>query len=197
MRPTSTTAKTAPGMTVGCSSRRSAPSTLCADHMRTNIRIPPARPVAGITVNMLLEPRAGVAQTDRMGTAAITNRKYPRAGLEQPGVMTVRVPDQPLAQRIPVTIRSISPEGVGVQVDEKRLRLERRATVTMHFVVEGRQFEIPGSIAWVAPAANPQSRMDVGVHFQLALVPIGMRQSYANWIVSLLRRQGSPTVPPH
>jgi len=165
--------------------------------MRTNICIPLARPVAEITVNMLLEPRAGVAQTDRMGTATITNRKYPRAGLEQPGVMTVRVPDQPLAQRVPVTIRSISPEGVGVHLQELRLRLERRASVTVHFVVEGRQFEIPGSIAWVAPAPGTQSGLDLGVRFQLALVPIGMRQSYANWIVSLLRRQGSPTVPPH
>jgi hypothetical protein len=120
------------------------------------------------------------------------SRKYPRADVNQPGVLTVRLPDQALAHRVPVAIRSISCEGVGIALTDTRYRLERRATVTMHFDVDGKHFEIPGQVVWVAPPAVP-GKPDVGVRFSLALAPVEMRTSYANWIVNLLRRQGAAT----
>jgi hypothetical protein len=134
-----------------------------------------------------------LADNGRMGVFT-ANRKYPRVDVDQPGVLTVRVPHQPLAQRVPVAIKSISPEGVGVALADTRYKLERRATVTMHFDVDGRHFEIPGQVVWVAPPATP-GRPDVGVRFTLALAPHDMRKSYANWIVNLLRRQGPPAPP--
>jgi Tfp pilus assembly protein PilZ len=135
-----------------------------------------------------------MVENGRMGVFT-ANRKYPRVDVNQPAVLTVRVPDQALAHRVPVAIKSISCEGVGVALADTRYRLERRATVTMHFDVDGRHFEIPGQVVWVTPA-SAQGKPDVGVRFTLALAPNEMRQSYAHWIVNLLRRQGSPTAPP-
>jgi Tfp pilus assembly protein PilZ len=123
------------------------------------------------------------------------NRKYPRADVNQPGVLTVRIPDQALAHRVPVAIRSISCEGVGIALTDTRYRLERRATVTMHFDVDGKHFEIPGQVVWVTPASGA-GKPDVGVRFTLALAPLEMRQSYAHWIVNLLRRQGTSAPTP-
>jgi Tfp pilus assembly protein PilZ len=122
------------------------------------------------------------------------SRKYPRVDVNQPGVLTVRVPDQLLAHRVPVAIKSISPEGVGVALTDTRYRFERRATVTMHFDVDGRHFEIPGQVVWVTPPSG-QGKPDVGVRFTLALAPNEMRKSYALWIVNLLRQQGTATAP--
>jgi hypothetical protein len=130
-----------------------------------------------------------------MGNTAV-NRKYPRADIDHPGVMTVRIPDRGLTQPVPVAIRQISCEGAGLALRATAMPLERRTMVTMNFKVEGRHFEIPGLIAWVAPAKAPHGPLDLGVRFQLALVPAATREAYARWIVSLLLKQAAQTLPP-
>ncbi len=126
-----------------------------------------------------------------MGNATV-NRKYPRAGIDQAGVMTVRGADQ---RRLRVAIRSISCEGVGVALLDPRCPLERRAMVTVDFRVDGNHFEIPGLIAWVAPDASPPTPVDVGVRFQLAMVPLKTREAYARWIVAYLGKQAPHAAP--
>jgi hypothetical protein len=119
------------------------------------------------------------------------NRKYPRATIDQPGVMTVRSSDQRLPNRkVAVAIRSISPEGVGLALQNDRPPLERRSTVVMDFRVDGHHFEIPGQIVWVA--SNPAQRgpLDVGIRFQLAAVTNDTRLAYARWVVDYLRKRG-------
>jgi hypothetical protein len=129
-----------------------------------------------------------------MGTAQ-ANRKYPRAGVDQPGVMSFRVGEQRLERRVPVAIRSISCEGVGVSLGGERCSLDRRTVVTMEFKVDSHHFQIPGQVVWTARPGEP-GQMDMGVRFQLAMVPSAMRETYARWIVGLLKRHGVQASPP-
>ena len=118
------------------------------------------------------------------------SRKYPRAAIDEPGVMTVRASDpKHPARRLSIAIRSISCEGAGLVLPEGRFPLERRSTVTMDFRAGGHRFEIPGVIVWVADSAASVP-LDVGVRFVLAAVPNETRQAYAHWIVDLLQRRG-------
>ncbi len=117
-------------------------------------------------------------------------RKYPRAEIDQPGVLSVRMPSLQETRRVPVAIRSISCEGVGLVLGSERCPLERRATVTMDFIIEGFHYQIPGLIVWVAPP-TAKGPLDVGVKFQLAAVTNETRQAYARWIVSFLRSKGA------
>ena len=112
-------------------------------------------------------------------------------------MMTVRSSDDKVPSlRLPVAIRSISPEGVGVSLGNERCTLERRTTVMVNFVVEGHKFEIPGQIVWVAGSKAPRGPLDIGVRFTLAAVPNEIRQAYARWIVDFLRRRGVQATPP-
>ena len=130
-----------------------------------------------------------------MSNAAV-NRKYPRADVDQRGVLTVRIPDKNVTHRVPVAIRQISCEGVGLVFLDEGCPVERRDMVTMDFKVDSLHFEIPGLIAWVAPRKSRSGQLDLGIRFQLALVPNETRQAYARWIVELLRRQGAQSQPP-
>lgn len=121
-------------------------------------------------------------------------RKYPRATIQEKATLTIREPVTKTASRLPVDIRSISCEGVGLKLHNKQ-PLEHRSTVKMDFSIDGRRFEIPGLIVWVASAGSVPGPLDVGVRFLLAAVPHETRQAYAAWVVNLLRRQGtSPAV---
>jgi hypothetical protein len=127
-----------------------------------------------------------------MGTAT-QNRRYPRATIDSPGVMIVRLPGHPMPRKIPIAIRSISPEGLGVLLGET-CPIEKKAMVTIDFTVGSQHFEIPGLVAWTAPSGKPRGALDLGVRFQLAMVPNAVRQAYATWVVDFLRRN-PPVVP--
>jgi len=121
-------------------------------------------------------------------------RRYPRAAINEPAHLTLRTREQ--NRRLPVSIRSISPEGVGLALKDTSQALALRATVRMDFSIAGRPFEIPGVIVWVAGAAAASGGVDVGVRFLLATVTHETRQAYASWVVELLRRLGVQAQPP-
>lgn len=127
-------------------------------------------------------------------TSLAGNRRYPRAAVNEPAVLTVRAREQ--SRRVPVAIKTISPEGAGLSLRDQGQRVEHRATVRMGFSIDGRPFEIPGLIVWVASPAAPQGSLDVGVRFLLAAVPHETRQAYARWVVELLRQRGVSQEPP-
>ena len=109
--------------------------------------------------------------------------------MNSPGVMTVRVPGTPIARKVAVSIKSISPEGLGLSLGAERFPVEAKAMVTMDFRVDSQRFEIPGLVAWVAPPSGSKGDLDLGIRFQLAMVPNAVRTAYAQWIVDFLRRQ--------
>ena len=122
-----------------------------------------------------------------MGTVT-QNRRYPRATIQAPAVMTVKVPGTPIARKVAVSIKSISPEGLGLSLAGERFPVETKAMVTMDFHIDSKHFEIPGLVAWVA-SPSAKGDMDLGIRFQLAMVPNAVRTAYAQWIVDFLRKQ--------
>lgn len=119
-------------------------------------------------------------------TPVPVSRKSPRAPIDEPGMLTVRTREQ--HRRVPVAIRSISCEGAGLALRDRAQRVERRTTIRMDFTIDGRPFEIPGLVVWVADGAAPEGTLDVGVRFLLAAVTHETRQAYARWVVEILRR---------
>lgn len=117
-------------------------------------------------------------------------RKYPRATIQERGTLTIRESHTKTPSKLPVDIRSISCEGVGLKLHQRQ-PLEHRSTVRMDFSIDGRRFEIPGLVVWVANTAAEPGPLDVGIRFLLAAVPHETRQAYAAWVVNLLRRQGT------
>ncbi len=113
-------------------------------------------------------------------------RKYPRVAFDQPADIAVRIRGERI--RIPVTIRSISCEGVGLSLaPEHRQHIPRGATVILSFDADGGDFEIPGRVVWSVSPTSVPGEVDVGVRLQLELAPYVMRQAYASWIVSVLQ----------
>jgi hypothetical protein len=94
--------------------------------------------------------------------------------------------------RIPVTICTISPEGVGLAFDEPSdLKLYRGATVMMRFSTDRKKLEIPGRVAWYK-ADQP---LGIGIQLRLELAPAAIRQEYADWIVVTLMKARSGIEP--
>jgi hypothetical protein len=118
-------------------------------------------------------------------------RRYPRVPLDQPGEMEINVRGEPGTSgrnlRVPVTIRTVSCEGMGLALRRKDLPgVGVGATVTMRLLVGGVNVEIPGRIAWFDPR-EPQGRFDLGVRLQLEIARAAMRQQWAEWVVGLIR----------
>lgn len=112
-------------------------------------------------------------------------RRYPRVPFEARGEMEVRGEQEPV--RIPMTVRSISCEGAGVVLADRSQRLRPGASVTLKFRSGRDRFELPGRVAWATHGEGDGQRFDLGVRFQLAAVQHAMRQSYARWVVGLIR----------
>jgi hypothetical protein len=126
------------------------------------------------------------------------SRRYPRIEIDKQAALDFRLPSrgrmEPELVRIPVAIRSISCEGVGLALCDQRWPLSCGTSVTLYFVVDSQRFEIPGRVVWLAPQQQP-SPIDAGVHFQLALAGSTVRQSYATWIVDLIVRSRETSPP--
>ena len=99
--------------------------------------------------------------------------------------MEVRVAEERV--RIPMTLRSISCEGAGVVLSDRSQRVRPGTPVTVTFHSGRDKFELPGRVAWCARAEQGSPRFDLGVRFQLAAAQHAMRQSYARWVVGLIR----------
>jgi len=136
-----------------------------------------------------------------MSRRAAVRRRFPRLPCNRPGEMEVRLQDASFRVervRVPVVIRSISCEGVGVEIEQRKvLPLPRGAHVTIRFQVSREEMEIPGRIAWSRRAGGegePGGAADLGVRFHLELARRATRQAYAIWIVDQMNRQ-APAEP--
>jgi hypothetical protein len=119
-------------------------------------------------------------------------RRYPRVPFDKPGQLEVRVSPRRAPTRrmhVPVTIRSISCEGVGIALREPQaLPIGRGASVTMHFSIGRYELQLPGRVAWHRDRGESTYPFDLGIRLQLELAPVEMRQAYATWIVGVIAR---------
>ncbi len=121
----------------------------------------------------------------------VAPRKHPRLRSDHPGEVEILLPGKPGApqkMRIPVTIRSVSVEGVGVALDVHPERpLGRGDTVTMRISKLEQPVELPGRVAWF----NDQHKypIQLGIHLQLEFARANMRHAFAHWVVDLSRAQ--------
>jgi hypothetical protein len=112
--------------------------------------------------------------------------------INEQGIMVVRSSDKKNPTRTtPVTVRSISCEGVGVLLPDMRFPLERLATVVVQFKLGTRQFDLPGVVVWRAPIAPQRPSFDVGIRFTLAALTTDARLAYAHSVVNFLRTRGT------
>jgi hypothetical protein len=121
----------------------------------------------------------------------VAPRKHPRLRSNHPGEVEILLPGKPGAPKkvcIPVTIRSVSVEGVGVSLDGRPARPPGRGdTVTMRIGASGHLMELPGRVAWF----NNEHKyaIHLGIHLQLEFARAPMRHAYAHWVVDLSRSQ--------
>jgi len=121
----------------------------------------------------------------------VAPRKHPRLRSNHPGEVEILLPGKPGAPRklcIPVTIRSVSVEGVGVALNAHPDRpLGRGDTVTMRITSDKDPMEIPGRVAWFND--HHKYPIHLGIHLQLEFARANMRHAYAHWVVDLSRAQ--------
>lgn len=118
------------------------------------------------------------------------HRRYPRVPVEQSGELVARVGGS--RESIPITIRSLSCEGCGVEFRTGRRRVPRGTHVTIRFGDrELGRFELPGRVVWIA-REGANGPFDLGVRFQLELAQLQMRRAYARWIVRLIQSFQDP-----
>lgn len=121
----------------------------------------------------------------------VAPRKHPRLRSNHPGEVEILLPGKPGAPRkvrIPVTIRSVSSEGVGVSLNGRPERPPGRGdTVTMRIARKSDPVELPGRVAWF----NDQHKYPIhlGIHLQLEFARSSMRHAFAHWVVDLSRSQ--------
>lgn len=90
--------------------------------------------------------------------------------------------------RVPMTIRSLSCEGVGLALQSPlSVPLRRGTGVVLHFAAGDRDVVLPGQVVWFSP--EPGRTFDLGVRLQLELAEARSRQAYATWIVDVTRRE--------
>jgi hypothetical protein len=121
-------------------------------------------------------------------------RRFRRIRYEHPAEVEVRIESrQPGATarriRLPVTLRTVSPEGVGLAMNAVQSFVPvNGAWITTVFSVQERVFELPGKIAWHARSSGAVPRIDIGIQLHLELAVAATRKSFATWIVDLTRR---------
>jgi hypothetical protein len=119
----------------------------------------------------------------------VAPRRHPRIRSNHPGEVEILLPGKhgpPHRVRIPVTIRSVSCEGVGLSLEGRpKRRLGRGDTVTMHLSVNEHDVELPGRVAWF----NDRHKypLHLGIQLQLEFARTNMRHAYAHWVVKLSR----------
>ena len=109
-------------------------------------------------------------------------RRFPRIPFLQTGEIEIRSKDFDKV-RVPISIRTVSCEGVGLHVTQSSaIGIKRGTSVTLHFVAGDSRLEIPGRVAWAT------EERDVGIKLQLALAGAATRHAYAAWIVDTTKR---------
>ena len=114
----------------------------------------------------------------------ISRRKYPRLPWKQKGELSFK-DDLGDPVLVPVVIRSISPEGLGLGArrDDELPPVGTRVHVS--FQIGQRDIELPGRVVWRQRASTHSA---LGIRLTLALARASMRHAYASWIVDRLRR---------
>jgi hypothetical protein len=121
-----------------------------------------------------------------------SQRRFPRLPINQTGELQVRVGSDGKSRRVrvPVSIRSLAPEGVGLaMVERDYLPLKRGSQVIIYVNLDGTKLELPGSVAWSNRPEQRASPFDLGIRLHLELALGTSRQTYANWVVRQLSAQ--------
>lgn len=112
-------------------------------------------------------------------------RRYPRIAIEHPGELELRNDDgsgRKRTDRVPVLIRAVSCEGIGLHLCQRTEGLTIGRIVTIRFTVgRSNTMELPARVVWYRPA--PDQRFDLGLRLQLEIAPAATRRNYAAWIV--------------
>src|SRR5688572_20870716 len=102
-------------------------------------------------------------------------RRFRRIRYEHPAEVEVRVESrQPGASgrriRLPVTLRTVSPEGVGLAMSPVQSFVPvKGGQITTVLSVLDQTFELPGKIAWCARTSGTSPRIDMGIQLRLEL----------------------------
>jgi hypothetical protein len=122
-------------------------------------------------------------------------RKFRRIRYEHPAEVEVRIDAakpgvSARRMRLPVTLRTVSPEGVGLAMDPVQAYAPvRGGQITTVMQVRDQKFELPGKIAWCVRSSGAVPRIDMGIHLHLELAAAATRKAYATWIVNLTRKE--------
>ena len=114
---------------------------------------------------------------------SIELRRFPRVAYRAPGELELHsrhLDDSSETIRIPVELSSMSCDGVGLSVADQS-NLIPGSQVTLSFVVEDGEIELPARVVWAAGAR-------AGLRLRLARADADARQSFANWIVPLTNK---------
>ena len=104
-------------------------------------------------------------------------RRFPRIPYDDEGHIEFRGADA-----FPVTIRTVSCQGAGVDVDAKLApRIKPGAEIQLVLHVDDHDINLPGRIVWAAGS-------HVGIRLRLGLATSATRQAYASWIVPLTNK---------
>ncbi|MCG8416490.1 MAG: PilZ domain-containing protein [Proteobacteria bacterium] len=111
-------------------------------------------------------------------------RRYPRLDWEQTGSLDL---NEPGGERIsvPIVIRSVSPEGLGVATDAGAELPGAGRILTINFKIGQRDISLPGRVMWLQRSDRHNA---VGIRLVLELARASMRQAFASWIVDRLGR---------
>ena len=118
-------------------------------------------------------------------------RKHPRLRSNHPGEVEILLPGKPGAPKrvcIPVTIRSVSCEGLGLSVSGSPDWFPGQGdTITMRIASQEHPMELPGRVAWFNQ--HHKHPIHLGIHLQLEFARPAMRHAFAHWVVDLSRSQ--------
>jgi hypothetical protein len=104
-------------------------------------------------------------------------RRFPRIPYDDEGRLELRG-----AEPFPVTIRTVSCQGAGVDVHMRvAQRIKPGAEIRLLLQVDDRDIELPGRVVWAAGS-------HVGIRLRLGLASSATRQAYASWIVPLTNK---------
>lgn len=93
-------------------------------------------------------------------------------------------------QVLPIVVRSLTCEGVGLSISGSEWPwLERGTPVMLRFCAGERVVELPGHVAWQLEGRDPDALCDLGVRWYLEDPPCDSMLAYAAWIVERIGRR--------
>jgi len=122
-------------------------------------------------------------------------RRFPRVHCRLPGEMFVRRPNRGPGTELecvglPVTILSMTCEGVGIEIRGRdRPVMERGTPLVLRFDIGEHVMELPGAVAWYREHRDTARPCDLGVRLRMDYARSDSTRAYAAWIVDLLAQR--------